>query len=178
LKSTIWVNPIIYAKRKSLSYVSPFTPNNYFLCALSCGLLKSVVVCVRELSVFLYLVRLSAIRLEFCLDWTHASARRRQSISKYPFVVSFAIMETSNIVGRPCPTNGPDQRFKRTYRVHRHCPDCLKPQGTHSFSRCVNALSWAREGELLLSGGDDKTCVSTCTYLTLTYGLSGYEYGE
>lgn len=28
---------------------------------------------------------------------------------------------------------------------------------TLSFSRCVNALSWARDGELLLSGGDDTT---------------------
>lgn len=25
--------------------------------------------------------------------------------------------------------------------------------------RCVNALSWAKDGQLLLSGGDDTTCV-------------------
>ena len=25
---------------------------------------------------------------------------------------------------------------------------------------CVNALSWAQDGDLLLSGGDDTTCVS------------------
>ncbi|KAG6860377.1 hypothetical protein C0995_011984 [Termitomyces sp. Mi166 len=32
-----------------------------------------------------------------------------------------------------------------------------EPQGSHGHTGCVNALSWARNGELLLSGGDDTT---------------------
>jgi hypothetical protein len=45
----------------------------------------------------------------------------------------------------------------------------------------VNALSWAREGELLLSGGDDTTCVSWTDTVSLIdaliVALQGSEFG-
>lgn len=40
---------------------------------------------------------------------------------------------------------------------------CYQGKDVRNRDRCVNALSWANGGELLLSGGDDTTYVSNPT---------------
>lgn len=65
----------------------------------------------------------------------------------------------------PITRSAPSSSLSRTWKERLHSYSLEQPldrvnvlgDDTHGHTGCVNALSWAKDGELLMSGGDDRT---------------------
>jgi hypothetical protein len=69
-------------------------------------------------------------------------------------------MEATSSVRIISKTVGQGQRPQWSHRVRFHALSVRSVSLRWLLVSCVNALSWAKDGDLLLSGGDDTTYVS------------------